>query len=192
MIAALLPPCKPPLVGCRCKRQHPVAFRRGALPSNGLVVATSGQADSTTPLDDRLGDWVDDGGIVWATWQSLSATPSLLHRASLLSANGTAGGPLRADDEAIDTALAILSTTDIAATPPPNSRVLLWAGDTPAVIEIPVGNGAIVVDFCSSNIGQLFGKMVHAFIGIDKPSAQLPLGCYNQPYWPSARRRHVT
>jgi len=114
------------------------------LPPKGLVALRDRVADGK-----RLADWVNAGGVLWASLDLLADDPSLrpLVAGLKIGEGQRAGGPYQSGEKDLDEVLAIGrrdSVPEVAL--PEEARVLLRAGDAPLVVQLPVGAGAVIVE----------------------------------------------
>lgn len=114
------------------------------LPAKGLVALRDRVADGKL-----LADWVNGGGVLWATLDLLTDDQALRPLVATVKPGegNRAGGPYRSGEKDLDEVLAIgRRETAPIITLPENAQVLLSAGDAPLVVQIPVGAGALIVE----------------------------------------------
>jgi len=123
---------------------RPAQLATEPLPQGGLIGLRAALADGT-----RLRDWVQEGGVMWASLARLRADPALAPLvAALVPGEVTApGGELAAGQAVLDESLRLvrIGPVPVIATLP-GVEVLLRAGADPLVVAVPAGSGYIVVE----------------------------------------------
>ncbi len=118
-------------------------FAGEALPPQGLLALRAPVADAT-----RMKDWLNAGGVLWATRARLSGDAQLAPLLTGLTADGTTpGGKLNAGAADLDEVLALVSLATVpTAALPPKTEIALSAGTAPVVVALPIGKGWVVVE----------------------------------------------
>ena len=114
------------------------------LPPRGLVALRERVADGK-----RLADWVNGGGVLWATLDLLMDDQTLrpLVAPLMLGDGQRAGGAYLSGEKDLDEVLSVGRRETVPTVAlPENARVLLRAGEAPLVVQLPAGAGAVIVE----------------------------------------------
>jgi Aerotolerance regulator N-terminal len=112
------------------------------LPHHGLLALRTPIADSK-----RVSEWVKSGGVLWAPIKLLKNDPYLREFVSDITGGDTdrVGGAYRCDMSELNEVLNIGKKAKVPAwVLPAQATPLLWAGDAPLVVQIPVASGFII------------------------------------------------
>jgi Aerotolerance regulator N-terminal len=112
------------------------------LPHHGLLALRTAIADSK-----RVSEWVKNGGVLWAPVSLLKNDPHLRELVSDITGGERqqTGGAYRSDMTELNEILARGKRDQVPAWTLPNNAIpLLWAGDAPLVVQLPVENGFVI------------------------------------------------
>jgi hypothetical protein len=114
------------------------------LPTGGLLALRTAVADGK-----RISDWVKTSGVLWAPLSVLQADPDLRQLVTdfRIGDGDRNGGAYRSGQTDIDEVLGSQGRKLVPAVAlPPAATPVLWAGEAPLVVRMPVGNGFLIIE----------------------------------------------